>query len=122
MKILLDMTLSPKWVRYLTATGVHAIHWSSVGSANAPDSDIMDYARTHNFVILTQDLDFTTLLAFSKDKKPSVPQLRAENTDSAVIGVAIVKALRQAETMLDEGALLTIDTDKVRLNILPLRQ
>ena len=122
MKILLDMNLSPKWVKYLTATGVNAIHWSSVGSANAPDSEIMDYARTHNFVILTQDLDFTTLLAFSKDKQPSVAQLRTENTDPAVIGVAVVKALRQAETMLDEGALLTIDTDKARLHILPLRQ
>ena len=122
MKILLDMNLSPKWVEYLTASGVCAIHWSSVGSANASDSEIMDYARSKNLVILTQDLDFTTLLAFSKDKKPSVVQLRTENTAPAVIGVAVVKALRQAESVLGEGALLTIDAKRGRLHLLPLRR
>lgn len=122
MKILLDMNLSPKWVEYLTASGVHAIHWSSVGSANASYSEIMEYARSQNLVILTQDLDFTTLLAFSKDKKPSVVQLRTENAAPSAIGVAVVKALRRAESMLGEGALLTIDTKRVRLHILPLQR
>ncbi|MBQ7608860.1 MAG: DUF5615 family PIN-like protein [Desulfovibrionaceae bacterium] len=80
----------------------------------------MEYARSNHFVILTQDLDFTTLLALSKDKKPSVAQLRTENTDPSAIGVAVVKSFRQAERMLDEGVLLTIDT-AARLHILPLR-
>lgn len=116
------MNLSPKWVNYLTASGVHAIHWSSVGSANASDSEIVDYARSQNLVILTQDLDFTTILALSKNKKPSITLLRTENTVPAEIGVVVVKALQQAESILDEGALLTIDTKRARLHILPLQR
>jgi predicted nuclease of predicted toxin-antitoxin system len=33
MKILIDMNLSPDWVNYFAASGIEAIHWSRVGSA-----------------------------------------------------------------------------------------
>jgi predicted nuclease of predicted toxin-antitoxin system len=31
MKILLDMNLSPQWVRFLEQEGFEATHWSTVG-------------------------------------------------------------------------------------------
>jgi predicted nuclease of predicted toxin-antitoxin system len=40
MKILIDMNLSPRWVSVLSAAGISTVHWSSVGSANAPDAEI----------------------------------------------------------------------------------
>ncbi|MBX3170258.1 MAG: DUF5615 family PIN-like protein [Candidatus Eremiobacteraeota bacterium] len=45
MTILLDMNLSPRWVAFLSDHGHHAVHWSSVGAAAAPDIEIMNYAR-----------------------------------------------------------------------------
>lgn len=45
MKILLDMNLSPRWVTVLSEAGTTSDHWSALGSANAPDTTIMDYAR-----------------------------------------------------------------------------
>ena len=41
MKILIDMNLSPDWVKRLEAAGIESIHWSSVGESNAEDAEIM---------------------------------------------------------------------------------
>jgi predicted nuclease of predicted toxin-antitoxin system len=35
MKVLVDMNLSPNWVRFLAEAGFEAVHWSKVGSTNA---------------------------------------------------------------------------------------
>jgi predicted nuclease of predicted toxin-antitoxin system len=52
MKLLVDMNLSPRWVG-LTKAGFEAVHWSNVGAANASDTEIMRYASTHDYVVLT---------------------------------------------------------------------
>ena len=45
MKLLVDMNLSPRWIGFLHDAGIAAEHWSNVGTANAPDSEIMAYAQ-----------------------------------------------------------------------------
>ena len=45
MKILIDMNLSPTWVAVLEEAGHTATHWSNVGSLNAPDREIMAWAK-----------------------------------------------------------------------------
>jgi predicted nuclease of predicted toxin-antitoxin system len=44
MKLLVNMNLSSQWIILLRDSGWEAVHWSSVGSANALDSEIMAYA------------------------------------------------------------------------------
>jgi predicted nuclease of predicted toxin-antitoxin system len=119
MKLLVDMNLSPRWIKLLADAGMHAEHWSSLGPANAPDVDIMAFARSHGYVVLTHDLDFSAILAATQGEKPSVVQIRAENVSPEVIGKAVVGALRQTASELDEGALLTIDPGRTRLRVLP---
>ena len=92
MKLLLDMNIAPRWATYLTAAGMTAVHWTQVGPATAPDATIMAYARAENFVVLTQDLDFTTLLAHTHEQKPSVVQIRADDTSPEAIGSSVVFA------------------------------
>jgi predicted nuclease of predicted toxin-antitoxin system len=38
----------------------------------------MAYALANNFVVLTHDLDFGTILAATQGNKPSVVQIRAD--------------------------------------------
>ena len=95
------------------------MHWSALGDATAPDPEIMAYARKNDYVVLTHDLDFGSILAVTKGKKPSVVQLRAENVDPAVIGRQVLIALRQMATKLEEGALVTVDPSRTRLRALP---
>jgi predicted nuclease of predicted toxin-antitoxin system len=121
MKLLVDMNLSPRWVIFLAENGFEATHWSSVGSANAPDTAIMAFAAAHGFVVLTHDLDFGAILAASHGNKPSAVQIRAEDVSPEAIGKPVVTALRQMAGDLAEGALLTIDPGRTRLRVLPLR-
>jgi predicted nuclease of predicted toxin-antitoxin system len=121
MKLLVDMNLSPRWVKTLIDAGIEASHWSSLGAANAPDADIMAFARANGYVVLTHDLDFSAILAATQDAKPSVVQIRAEDVRPETVGRTLIEALRQMAVELEEGALLTIDPARTRLRVLPLR-
>ena len=121
MKLLVDMNLSPNWIGFLNTNGIISTHWSTVGAGNASDAEIMAYAKAKGYTVLTHDLDFSSILAVTQGEKPSVVQIRAENIGVDSIGVQVVAALRQMESELDEGALLTIDPKRVRLRMLPLR-
>jgi predicted nuclease of predicted toxin-antitoxin system len=80
----------------------------------------MDYARLHGYIVLTNDLDFSEILAATSGEKPSVIQIRAADLTPGIIAPQVVAALHQMATQLDEGALLTIDTKRTRLRLLPL--
>jgi predicted nuclease of predicted toxin-antitoxin system len=120
MKLLIDMNLSPRWVSVLADGGFEAAHWSTLGRKDAPDSEIMIYARINDYVVPTHDLDFGAILASTQGEKPSVVQIRAEDVSPDTLGKLVIAALKQMETELQQGALLTIDTTRMRLRVLPL--
>ena len=74
MKLLLDMNLSPRWVRTLTDAGFEAQHWSICGKGSAADAEIMAFAKANGYVVVTHDLDFSAILAATGGDKPSVVQ------------------------------------------------
>jgi predicted nuclease of predicted toxin-antitoxin system len=122
MKLLVDMNLSPRWIGVLADAGIEAVHWSTLGAKDAADSEIMAYANSHDYVVLTHDLDFGAILAATHGEKPSVVQIRAEDVSPDVIGKQVIAALRQMASELKEGALLTVDPNRTRLRVLPLLQ
>lgn len=120
MKVLIDMNLSPRWVSHLEGEGIEASHWSALGAANATDSQIMAFARAHDWIVLTHDLDFGAILAATRGISPSVVQIRAEDVSPIAIGAKVVAALKQMKSELAVGALLTIDAARARMSVLPL--
>ncbi|HEV2991118.1 MAG TPA: DUF5615 family PIN-like protein [Candidatus Angelobacter sp.] len=122
MKLLVDMNLSPRWVKLLAEADIEAVHWSSMGAANAQDVDIMGFARANGYVVLTHDLDFGAILAATHGNKPSVVQIRSEDTSPDTIGKQVVAALQQMAVDLEQGALLTVNPNRIRVRILPLRR
>jgi predicted nuclease of predicted toxin-antitoxin system len=120
MKLLVDMNLSPRWVKRLNEAGLEASHWSSVGAANASDAEIMAFARTNGYVVLTHDLDFSAILAATQGSKPSVVQIRSDDVRPETLGPILIEALRQMAAQLEEGALVTVDPARARLRVLPL--
>lgn len=120
MKFLIDMNLSPRWRETLENAGFEAEHWSSVGKPDALDVVIMEYAAAHGLIVLTSDLDFSAILAATGGHKPSVVQIRPGNLDPDAIAERILSALRQSADLLEQGALVTIETDRARLRLLPL--
>ena len=119
MKLLLDMNLSPRWVKLLCEEGFEATHWPAIGANNAPDSEIMAFAKADDYVVLTHDLDFGAILAVTHGEKPSVVQIRSDNLNPDAIGKAVLSALRQMSVELASGALVTIDPVRTRLRVLP---
>jgi len=119
MKLIVDMNLSPRWVEFLVSAGIEAQHWSSLGPGNASDFEIVACAVENDYVVLTQDLDFSAILAASRGKKPSVVQIRSMDVSPDVIGQQVVAALQQMASELESGALLTVDPIRTRIRILP---
>ncbi|MBQ3060764.1 MAG: DUF5615 family PIN-like protein [Desulfovibrio sp.] len=120
MKLLLDMNISPRWVDFLQKHGIRTVHWSTLGAPDAADSHIMAFAREHKYIVFTHDLDFSAILAASGDTKPSVIQLRTDDISPEASGAYILTALQQMQAELKDGVLLTIDTKRSRVRVLPL--
>jgi predicted nuclease of predicted toxin-antitoxin system len=120
VKLLLDMNLPPRWAQLLSAAGHDAVHWSDIGPGRATDADIMARALNEGRVVVTHDLDFGAILAATQASGPSVVQIRADDLISGQTFDRILAALRQAETDLMAGALVTVDIQRTRLRTLPL--
>lgn len=122
MKVLIDMNLSPDWVTFFSAAGIQARHWITIGEPNAPDEMLMSWATENNYVVFTHDLDFGALLATSQASSPSVLQVRSQDTFYENIGAMVLAAIRQFESELNTGAIVTVDANKARVRILPFRR
>jgi predicted nuclease of predicted toxin-antitoxin system len=120
MKILIDMNLSPTWVAAFLVAEIESVHWSTVGDQATADRLIMAYAKANGYIVFTNNLDFGTLLAVTKADLPSVIQVRTQDLLPAVISDLVISALSQYQSQLEAGALVTIDTLRSRVKILPI--
>jgi predicted nuclease of predicted toxin-antitoxin system len=122
MKLVVDMNLSPSWSSRLAEHGFEAVHWSAIGASTAPDHEILAWAREQGFVVITNDLDFSAILAATSGLAPSVAQLRMQDLISDAAVNVVARALEVYREQIDEGALLSIDESGTRVRILPLRR
>jgi len=120
MKLLLDVNITLKYAALLAERGVEALRWSDVGAMNELDSEIMDYAFENDFIVLTCDLDFGTILSVTHNLKPSVIQVRASAFYAERAMDLIAAALSRFADDLQKGAILPIDIKKARSRLLPL--
>ena len=121
LRILVDMNLSPAWVEFFKVNNIEAVHWSNIGNIAEEDQAILSYAKENNYVLFTNDLDFGSILAAGKLNTPSVIQIRTQDVLPAGIGNLIIASLKQYDTLLEAGALISIDETKLRARILPIK-
>lgn len=114
------MNLSPELVLKLREHGVSAVHWSTVGTAEASDEEILRWARSNDHIVLTHDLDFTAILAYTQESAPSVVQLRTQDVAPVEIAGLVATILAQYRDALTAGALISVDRARARVRILPL--
>ena len=120
MKLILDENLPPRWCEYMAPFGITATHWKDLGSIGDPDETIFDYACDHSAVIVTQDLDFTRMLALRGALLPSVIQLRVPCPIPEIIGQALLQILDNYQQQLQAGCLISLDLGRHRIRLLPL--
>ena len=120
MKLLIDMNIPPKIADFLTEFGIDAHHWFAIGAPDAKDSEILSYAHQHGYIVLTCDLDFSALLSAAPLKKPSVIQVRTQGFQLNELAQMVATAMKLNVVALEKGAILSLDTKRVRARILPL--
>ena len=81
---------------------------------------MLEWAKQHNYIVFTHDLDFVALLAASKADGPSVIQLRTADVTPEAHLPTLMTALKKFETELISGVLISIDPSTSRARLLPL--
>ena len=119
MKLLIDMNLSPGWEKVFHEQGWETRHWSMVGDPCAPDTAIMEWARVNGYSVFTHDLDFGIVLSSTRARGPSIIQVRTQYVLPESLGPELVRILRNYESAIESGALITVDKNKSRIRILP---
>lgn len=122
MRILVDMNLSPDWVAVLTRAGHVVAHWSTIGPPSAPDAQILVWARDNGHVLFTHDLDFGAILAASDALAPSVIQIRTQDVTPEHASTILLATLSRFTAQLEEGALISVDEQRARARVLPLKR
>jgi predicted nuclease of predicted toxin-antitoxin system len=121
IRLLADVHISPKTVADLQKQGYEIMRSSEVLPANAPDINILEFARTENWVVLTQDLDFSMLVALSRYSQPSLITLRLSSAKPDIVTQKLLEVLPQIEEALQEGSAITIQDESIRIRKLPVR-
>jgi len=119
MKIIIDVNLAIRWADMLVSRGIEAVHWTAIGAAGAKDIEIMSYAQKNGYSVFTNDLDFSAILVSTRASGPSVIQIRAEDTRPEAHLDRVAEALIKYSAAIEQGTIITIDTNKTRLHILP---
>jgi predicted nuclease of predicted toxin-antitoxin system len=120
MKFLTDIGVSPSTVKNLQDQGYDAIHLFDQGLERLPDPLIMAKAKSENRIILTFDLDFGELLAFSGDSLPSIIIFRLEKAQSSYVMSKLQPVLNECENDLETGVIIIIKDNGYRLRKLPI--
>ncbi len=78
MKLLLDSNLSHRVARLLRDADIDAVHVREHNLQHATDAAILEFAREHSLVVVSEDTDFGELLAQQRTAAPSKCRRSAE--------------------------------------------
>lgn len=120
MKFLLDVGISPKLGKMLEADGHEFRYVPHHYSNQISDSDILKIAHQNGETIITHDLDFGKLLAFSDRNKPSVILFRIHQINAEIFYKLLRESWGFIAEPLNRGAFVVIEEKSVRIRELPI--
>lgn len=120
LRYLANMNISPKTVEFLAQKGWDIFRVSKKLPATAPDELVLKLAGDEGRVIVTQDLDFSNLIATSGKSSPSLITLRLSVSDPDTVSRKLLTAVPQYHAMLEKGCILIIEDHTSRSRLLPI--
>lgn len=119
MKILADIPISPRTVEFLKKLNIECYHLTEFKMARATDEEIVRFAKEKGFTILTEDLDFSAILAYTKEFEPSVVILRVGNLNTDQINEILARAITEIKDK--KNCIIIITRSKIRIRKLPIQ-
>ncbi|MEW6040845.1 MAG: DUF5615 family PIN-like protein [Elusimicrobiota bacterium] len=120
MKFLVNLCLSPKTLITLHSLGYEAVRVNQLNMSKSTDAEIFEYAAKNQMVVLTADLDFSQVLAYTKYDKPSVVIFRLETPSFERVNNFLTKIIPEFSKELEKGSIIIIEEGKVRVRNLPI--
>ena len=120
MRLLADLHIAPRTVEFLRTLGHDVLRVTDLLPATASDEAIVERAEQDGRTILTQDLDFTSIIALSGRATPSLISLRLGSAKVESVNAALQRMLPALEHELEMGALVTVEDHRIRRRRLPL--
>ena len=120
MKFLLNMNIPRELGPMLAAEGHQWRHAGDIGLARAADTFILARAKQQRECIITHDLDYSQLLAFSGDRAPSVVLFRLRRANAKMMCQRLKAVWNEIEGHLTDGAIVTIEEAARRVRRLPI--
>ena len=121
VRILANMNISPDTVNALYEKGLDIVRVSQILPVTSSDKEILDLARRENRVVVTQDLDFSALLALGGFDKPSLITIRMTVADQDAVTQKLIELLPEIQDMLAKGCAVSVDDHSFRVRWLPIR-
>ena len=122
MKFLADMGVSLVTVEALRGAGQDATHLREQGLQRMDDGDIFAKAGREGRIVLTFDLDFSSIAARSGSALPSVIIFRVHDARSISVNPKLFRVISEIGPTLEAGAIVTIEDAGYRVRRLPLGQ
>jgi predicted nuclease of predicted toxin-antitoxin system len=121
VRFLVDNALSPQVAVELNEAGHDAVHVRELGMQAASDADIFDRAHAEGRIVVSADTDFGTLLVARKQTSPSVILFRHGSQHRPSEQTELLKGnLPQLTSALENGSIVVIQPDRIRIRGLPL--
>lgn len=120
MNFLLNMNVHRDMTTPLKERGHICRHVGDIGMSRAKDVEIVAEAKKTGEVIMTHDLDYGHLLAFSGERAPSVIILRLRNLRTDEIISRLDMVWKDIESALNEGAIVSLSDKSLRIRTLPI--
>lgn len=117
MRLLADMHIAPRTVRFLRALGHDVLRVDELLPSTAPDAAVVAAAIVERRHVLTQDLE---IVALSGRVVPSVISLRLSSSRIEQVNSMLEDVLPDVERDLDDGAIVTVQDGRVRRRRLPV--
>jgi len=120
MRFLIDMMLSPGLASWLRSEGHDAVHASTLGLAQAPDTAIVDHARRDQRVIVTGDLDYPRLLAIAGGGRPGLILFRGGAYKEAQIRTSLAAVFQTIPPEELSDSIVVVEPTRIRRRRLPI--
>jgi predicted nuclease of predicted toxin-antitoxin system len=122
MRFLADMGVAPRIVAWLREQGHDAVHLLEEGLHRLSDVKIFDKAARERSIVLTFDLDFGEIVAFSGSAEVSVVLFRLDNTRTDFVLRRLAAILKESGHLLSTGVIVIVEDSRHRIRRLPIRR